>query len=90
MAVQQQEDFRCSWMGSGLKCAQMVSVQKQQMWLVHSCWDWNQQELCTQMDGKYCKCKYICCGSQCSNLYADQLKSLAIVGCCKCAVYYYG
>ena len=35
------------------------------------------QALCTQMDGKYCKC--ICCGCQCSNLYANQLSlSLAI------------
>ena len=59
MAVQQQEGFRCNWMGSGLKCAQVVSVQVQQMWLVRSCWDWDQQELCTQMGGKYCKGTYL-------------------------------
>ena len=59
MAVQQQEDFRCNWMGYGLKCAQLVSVYMQQMWLVHSYWDLGQQELCTQMDSKFCKCTYL-------------------------------
>ena len=89
MAVQQQEDFRCSWMESGLKCAQMVSTQLQQMWLVRSCWDWGQQELCTQMDGKYCKCTFLLWLSM-FNLYADRLSlSLAIVGSYECAVYYY-